>query len=760
MNNITQQIIELEKKLDSLRLKQRLLEDNFYAIQSEIKLLKNKALKSEDSISDITEKLVKADSTNQLDKINEVQQFQPLQKPIQSPKKVNNNSKQLEDFIGTNLISKIGILVTVIGVFIGAKYAIDKDLISPALRIILGYLMALGLIVVALRLKTKYENFSAVLLSGGVTILYFISFIAFSFYALFSREVAFGIMLITTAFAVVMAIKYNQKIIALLGQVGAYAIPFLLSDGSGKIAILFTYMAIINIGILILAFQKDWKLVYRVAFCTSWLIYLITCLFSNTQETYFTIKIIFLSIHFITFYITFLAYKIIKKELYNLLEIGTLLMNSIIYFSVSFSLFTDHYSSNTALTVFTLFNAAVHLAAGFSIFKMKLADNTVYLFLLSLGIAFVTIAVPVTFKENWITILWIIEATALCFIGFKAKRSLYLNLGILLIALACFSLFIDWNTHYGFVWINNFSVKSVRAFANFNFLSTLLFCSCLAYISLIGNRNSETKPYISEFFSLITPLIFLGILYLGVYFEICLLWHDLHANYNNFIRTDNFKSISLILYSALFVLIGLILNVHRFKNKLASGLFIGGALLVTVYSLTEGLRVIGDLRQDYLSKHEGNIIWMLGIRYFVFAAIACLLIYVKKGKDIFIHSKDVSKIFSSLFNITLLTIICNEFIHWMDIDGYKNQYKLGLSIIAGLYALTLISVGIFKRQKHLRINAIILLAATLVKLFFYDLASLSAISKTIVLIILGVILLIASFLYNKFKHVLFEDVKE
>ncbi|MGG2382907.1 hypothetical protein, partial [Salmonella enterica] len=91
-----------------------------------------------------------------------------------------------------------------------------------------------------------------------------------------------------------------------------------------------------------------------------------------------------------------------------------------------------------------------------------------------------------------------------------------------------------------------------------------------------------------------------------------------------------------------------------------SGLFIGGALLVTVYSLTEGLRVIEDLRQDYLSKHEGNIIWMLGIRYFVFAAIACLLIYVKKGKDIFIHSKDVSKIFSSLFNITLLTIICNE----------------------------------------------------------------------------------------------------
>jgi len=96
----------------------------------------------------------------------------------------------------------------------------------------------------------------------------------------------------------------------------------------------------------------------------------------------------------------------------------------------------------------------------------------------------------------------------------------------------------------------------------------------------------------------------------------------------------------------------------------------------------------------------------------------------------------------------------------MDILGYTNQYKLGLSIIAGLYALTLIFIGIRNKKKHLRINAIILLGATLVKVFFYDLASLTTIAKTIVLIILGVILLIASFLYNKFKHALFEDEKE
>ncbi len=78
-------------------------------------------------------------------------------------------------------------------------------------------------------------------------------------------------------------------------------------------------------------------------------------------------------------------------------------------------------------------------------------------------------------------------------------------------------------------------------------------------------------------------------------------------------------------------------------------------------------------------------------------------------------------------------------------------YKLGLSIMWGSYALLLISLGILWRRSHLRIAAIVLFGATLVKLFAYDLASLSTVSKTIVLVVLGVLLLVMSFLYTKFK---------
>ena len=87
------------------------------------------------------------------------------------------------------------------------------------------------------------------------------------------QEVAFAIMVVFTGFTVVCALFYNRQIIAHIGLVGAYAVPFLLSNGSGRVEILFSYMAIINVGILVLSFKKYWKELYYVAFGFTWLIY-------------------------------------------------------------------------------------------------------------------------------------------------------------------------------------------------------------------------------------------------------------------------------------------------------------------------------------------------------------------------------------------------------------------------------------------------------------------------------------------------------
>ncbi|NOT49141.1 MAG: DUF2339 domain-containing protein, partial [Acidobacteria bacterium] len=112
----------------------------------------------------------------------------------------------LEKFIGENLISKIGILVLIIGVGIGVKYSIDNNLISPLTRVVLAYIFAFGIIGVAIKLKSKYHNFSAALISGGMAILYFVTYFAYSAYSLISQPATFGLMVLFTVLTVAAAL--------------------------------------------------------------------------------------------------------------------------------------------------------------------------------------------------------------------------------------------------------------------------------------------------------------------------------------------------------------------------------------------------------------------------------------------------------------------------------------------------------------------------------------------------------------------------
>ena len=245
-------------------------------------------LKAADENRIVSEKLVvepeksipEADSKVTRENPIEVNQSQGIQperipspvtaRPSTPEESIGNN---LEKFIGENLINKIGIVITIIGVAIGAKYSIEHQLISPLTRIILGYLMGIGLLGIGIRLKEQYENFSAVLVSGAMAIVYFITFFAYSFYGLIPQGLAFLLMVLITSATVYAALNYNKQVIAHIGLVGAYTVPFLLSDGSGKVAILYSYMAIINIGILVIAFKKYWKLLYYASFVLTWLIF-------------------------------------------------------------------------------------------------------------------------------------------------------------------------------------------------------------------------------------------------------------------------------------------------------------------------------------------------------------------------------------------------------------------------------------------------------------------------------------------------------
>ncbi len=225
-----------------------------------------------------------------------------------------NARADLEKFIGENLISKIGILILVLGVGIGSKYAIDNNLISPLARIIVGYIFGFGLVGLAIKLKPKYHNFSAVLISGGMAIMYFVTYFAYSAYQLIAQLPAFSLMVMFTTFTVAAALIYGRQVIAHVGLVGAYAVPFLLSSDSGNYVALFGYMAVVNTGILAISIKRVWKPLFYTSSVFTWAIFYSWFVTKYVAEQHFNLALIFLVVFFAIFYATKLAQKALRLE--------------------------------------------------------------------------------------------------------------------------------------------------------------------------------------------------------------------------------------------------------------------------------------------------------------------------------------------------------------------------------------------------------------------------------------------------------------
>ncbi len=745
MENINQRIDDLENSVKQLNAEQGRTTETLNAVLAELQSLKTSLQK--DAAAQQTEVPFVRRSTSSV----------PPPKKQVPPATTNARKDQLENLIGSNIINKIGILVTVVGVFIGAKYAIEKELISATTRIILGYSVAAVLCLLAYRLKAKYIDYSAVLMSGAIAIIYFITYIAHSFYHLFPQPIAFGLMLFTTVFVVSMSIWYNRKIIALLGQVGAYAIPFLLSTGNENLPLLYGYLSIINIGLLFLSFKRDWKLIYEFAFGFSWFIFAFSFLIAKNLATGFTSNIIFLLVNFIIFYTAFLANKIIKKELYSIAEIGILLINAVAFFLLGYYLINNAFDNEHFLTLFTLGNALIHLVIGERIRWLKLADETVTLFILGLGLTFFTVSIPIHFEGNTITALWAVEAVFLSYIGFTKKRETYHILSIALLLLTLGSLLIDWKQDY--VADSTISIAT-QPFLNANFLSSLFVCICFGVIGKLSIKYPQEKQgLVKSVLTVAVPLAFILLTYLNFLQEIELGWRIYQISHASE-ALNSFKLLSLQGFSIGYVSIWLWLNWQFFKEKHLATILVIVGLYALFIALIGGLTEIGILRDLYLQQNSGKTLSMLGIRYGYFLLIAALVLGITSNLKTFLPSQNTTKLIALVFNSTLLVLLCNEFIHWMDIGGYSNQYKLGLSIIFAVYALSMVITGISKKLKHIRMGGIILFGITLCKVLFYDLSSLSTISKTVVLIVLGVIMLIASFLYNKFKDSIFGNETE
>lgn len=769
MDNIREKIEELTLRINQLSHHQTNISSKLIELINELDLLKKQVAATES---------IKEEPVKVPEKV--VEYTKPIEAPVQKkvvltpiekkqPKaSAPKTTSSFEEFIGKNIASKVGILVTIVGVFIGAKYAIDHNLVSPIVRIGSGYLCGAALVAIGIRLKKKYEGYSSVLMGGGIAVLYFITYIAYSFYGLIPQIPAFGLMLLFTVGTVYASLWYNRVIIAHLGLVGAYAIPFLLSDNSGRVEILFSYVALINAGILILSFRKYWKSLFYAAFIVTWLIFSAWLLFDFNRQVHFSLALIFLCIFFITFYATFLAYKLVKKEQYNFSDVSILLSNSFIFYGFGYYLLSHRQDIGNYLGLFTIVNALIHLTVSQVIRKLKLADTTLYYFILGLVVVFFTIAIPVQLDGDWVTLLWTAEAVMVFIIGRTRKSGAYEKIASALIVLSFMSLWQDWVGGFNTLITDYENKITPTPFLSISFATGLLVCIAQAAIIYV-NRN---KKYVSalpdgnlfrEFYNVIVPILLLTCGYFVFIWELAIYFDNVQAKHGN--GTNEIISIggiTYLLYTLLFWLLVMAINRSYIRNKALSAASLIIVSLIFFILLVVGLPVLNNGAYAYYFAKEPLYFGILNLvyRYVILAVVVALLYMGRQTMHELTREKTMHNLWSIAIHIVALSFISAEYLNWTKISGADNQYKLGLSIVWGLYALFLIVLGIWKKKKHLRLSAIILFSVILIKLFVYDLAEAGTITKTISFISLGVILLVVSYLYNRYKEILFgDDVK-
>lgn len=772
---------DLLDKLDRLAKKQALFQQEIVELQEEIYKLKfaNKAEMPSIEKEPIVEKALEKEAPIQITK--PIEPPIPEKQTIVPPKPQAPKAKSdIEKFIGENLINKIGILILVIGVAIGAKYAIDNELISPLTRIILGYVVGAGLVAFAIKLKKDYLDLSAVLLSGAMAIMYFITFAAYAFYQLIPQAATFALMVLFTIFTVIAALNYQKQVIAHIGLVGAYAVPFLLSDGSGNVLVLFTYMSIINVGILAIAVKQYWKPLYFVAFLLSWVIFLAWFTGSYKVEVHFQLACIFLSVFFAIFYAVFLVYKLIQKEMFHASDIFMLLLNSFLFYGIGYVLLMGHEMGKELLGLFTLGNAIIHFGVSLVIYQQKLADKNLFYLVAGLVLTFITIAIPVQLEGHWVVLLWSVEAALLFWIGRTKDVPFYEKLSYIMMALSAYCLAFNWMNHYNIDTTYHYGYSDLKALTpilNTQFLCSVVFIASFAFINYLNRSKAylgTPEKWAEPIIKFCIPGLLLIAIYLAFHLEIANYFNQAYNSSVVKIQTENgleefwnddlhsFGKLSLINYALFFFsLLGLI-NMLIFKNRGLGLLNIALCTYIIVLFLVQGLPALSDLRTSYLSQDKyfqhGSL--NIAIRYisYIFVGLSLTTIY-KYLQQTFMQALDkrLSVVYDALLFGSVLWMASTELITWIEVSGSSNSYKLGLSIFWGIYALLLIVLGIAKKKKHLRLGGIALFAITLAKLFFYDLDNLNTIAKTVIFISLGVLLLLISFLYNKYKHLIADD---
>ena len=680
----------------------------------------------------------------------------PIQK-VPAPRKPGffERNPDLEKFIGENLANKIGIGILVLGIGFFVKYAIDQDWINPIGRVFIGIICGGALLGVAHKLRKTFIAFSSVLVGGGIAVLYLTIAIAFHEYNLFSQTAAFILMVIITGFAVVLSLGYNRIELAILSILGGFASPFMVSSGEGNYVILFTYIFILDVGMLVLAYYKKWNLVNIISYAFTVLLFGVWLGGVYNGED---LSMLWGAITFATlFYLVFFGMNIINnlKEgaAFKAVDITLLLSNTFFYYAAGMAILNNVHGDNYK-GLFTAALAVFNFLFAYTLHKNARTDRNLVFLLIGLVLTFISLAAPIQLEGNYITLFWSAEAVLLLWLSQKSGIRLMKLASVVITVLVIISLLMDWSQLY-----HGNEEISLRIIFNKAYITSLFAIASLGgTFYLLKNEKSEQIEQI-QLYKIVLTVVGIVILYMSQLLE---LQYQLVA-YGFDYGTQN---IIIGSYNMLFM-VGLVrvssklLLPQRLKNALA----FTGIVAMLSYMLFYHSQII-ITRNDYLNALSSSTGFVFHYILLGFLLVVAWL-SLKKIQTLKDFNTKTHNLYSWFYVFFFVFMASAELDHIVVVSGYSadnsmdhiltQNHKIGYPILWGITSFGLIAIGLKKKIKHLRVISLSLFLVTLLKLFLVDIKGISEGGKIAAFISLGMLLLVVSFMYQRLKKLLLAD---
>jgi uncharacterized membrane protein len=317
-------------------------------------------------------------------------------------------SRSLESDLGAKVLSKVAVLLLLVGAAWFLKWAFDNRWIGPAGRVMIGLLSGAGVVVWSERFRrTGTPSFAYALKAVGTGVLYLSLWASFQLYHQMPAWVALLAMIAVTAWNATLALTQDSRLLAGYALLGAYLTPVLLSSGGNHEVFLLLYLVSVAIAVGALLRARAWNVLLLVPLPVTALFFVawyVQCFDAKLAGITTLLTLLLWAI--------FAAIPLVAREGQDVIAgvlqpIGAALFAALTMYAVLI-----RSDQKSAEPWWALGFAAAYLAAS------RVRRGTIVSAMhLSLALSFLTIAIPLKLTGHGITIGWFAESLAALWIA-------------------------------------------------------------------------------------------------------------------------------------------------------------------------------------------------------------------------------------------------------------------------------------------------------------------------------------------------------